>query len=278
MKARFGTVVPLCLLFAACTFTPAPTASAQDQPGGAAQTPSKYLYLTNEAVKPGMSDAHIKNESAEAQAARQANSPAHYIGMVSITGPSHALFLHSFDAFADLQKHHEEMMANAQFHEALKTGQAAETPLLESSMGSIYVRRSDLSLHPLGDISQVHFFEITLYHVRSGHHQDWERLAKLYMKALDSTPNAHWAMFEKMYGVSSDNAFIVVTGMKSLSEVDDEVMNEKNLPSTVGEAQLQMMRELGSTTIESSESDLFAVVPQMSYVPSGWDQSFWGQK
>jgi hypothetical protein len=44
---------------------------------------------------------------------------------------------------------------------------------------------------------------------------------------------------------------------------------------------MQLMRELGSQTVESSESDLFAIVPQISYVPDAWltaSPDFWGKK
>jgi hypothetical protein len=54
-----------------------------------------------------------------------------------------------------------------------------------------------------------------------------------------------------------------------------------NLPKTAGDDQLQLMRELGSETVESSESDLFAIIPQISYVPAAWltaSPDFWGKK
>ena len=43
----------------------------------------------------------------------------------------------------------------------------------------------------------------------------------------------------------------------------------------------KLMHELGSQTVESSESDLFAMVPQISYVPDAWltaSPDFWGKK
>ena len=59
------------------------------------------------------------------------------------------------------------------------------------------------------------------------------------------------------------------------------MLDGNNLPKTAGADQLQVMRELGSVTVKSAESDLFAVVPQMSYVPASWltaSPDFWGKK
>jgi hypothetical protein len=84
-----------------------------------------------------------------------------------------------------------------------------------------------------------------------------------------------------MYGEDSDRTFILVTPIKALGEEDQSVIDSDNLPKTVGADQMQMMRELGSKTVESAESDLFAIVPQMSYVPDSWlkaSPDFWGKK
>ncbi len=127
----------------------------------------------------------------------------------------------------------------------------------------------------------MRFFDITLFHISSSHYEDWEQLVKLYAKAYASVANAHWAMFEKHYGEESDDTFILVVPMKSLAEEDQAMIDGKNLPKTAGEDQLQLMRELGAATIKSSESDIFAIVPQMSYVRDSWlkaSPDFWGKK
>lgn len=280
MKTRLILRAALCMLAAGSIVSAAQTAPTQPeatQPHG----PSKYLYLSNVSIKPGMEDSFIQNESAEVQAVREANSPIHYFGMVGITGAPRALFFAGFDSFADLQKRHEQEMSDAKLQATLKADNAAETPSLAGVMGSIYMYREDLSLNSALDISQYRFFDITLFHIANGQYQDWEHLVKLYAKAYSSVANAHWAMFEKMYGEDSDRTFILVTPIKALSEEDQSVIDSDNLPKTVGADQMQMMRELGSKTVESAESDLFAIVPQMSYVPDSWlkaSPDFWGKK
>ena len=280
MNSRVAVNVALFLLSAGTIAGTAATTLAQRNPGQV-HAPSKYLYLGNESIKPGMEDAVIQNESSQVQTLRDANSPVNYLGMISITGASRAIFFAGYDSFAEMQKDHEQEMSNSKMQDALKADNAAEAPMLAGAMGSIYEYREDLSLNASVDLSTIRFFDITLFHIRSGHRQDWERLVKLYEKAFSSAPDARWATFEKDYGEGSDNTFIVVTPLTSLAGVDQEMLDGNNLPKAAGADQLQMMRELGSATIESSEADLFAVVPQMSYVPDSWvtaSPDFWGKK
>jgi hypothetical protein len=243
--------------------------------------PPKYIYLTNISIKPNMTGAVIADESTEVQAERAANAPINYFGMVSITGSPRALFFAGFDSFDSMQKEHDQGMSDSKLQDALKAADATEAPALSQTYGSIYKFRDDLSLNSAIDISQERFFDITLFHVHSGHYQDFEHLVKLYMKAYSTIAGSHWAMFEKLYGEDSDRTFILVTPIKALAEEDQFMIDGDNLPKTAGDDQLQLMRELGSETVESSESDLFAIIPQISYVPAAWltaSPDFWGKK
>jgi hypothetical protein len=278
MKARFGAVVSVCLLFASCSFIAAPTAAAQDQ-SGQAQGPSKYLFLTNVDLKPEQGNAYHKLESDETQALRGANAPSHYIAMGAITGGSHVVYLHSFDSFADLQKNHEAMMGMSKLMDTMRTDDTAEAPLVADRHTSIYSYEPDLSLRPEVEIQKMRFMRITIFHVRSGHDQDFKDVAKQFVKAYQSSiPDARWAMFEKMYGAGSNNTYILCTPMDSLSVVDAMHDNGKKFDAAVGPDQLKSLRSGLDASVESDESDLFAFSPQMSYVPSNWDQSFWGKK
>ncbi|MGA2906782.1 MAG: hypothetical protein ABSE36_03695 [Terracidiphilus sp.] len=278
MKVHPAVKAALCLLVAGPLLSTKPAAA--QLPSGV-NPPPKYIFLSNIAIKPNMAGSVIAAESSEVQAERAANAPIHYFGMLSFTGSPHALFFAGFDSFADMQKEHDQGMSDPKLQEALKSGDAAEAPALSDTHGSIYKYRDDLSLNAAVDISQMRFFDITVFHVRYGHYEDWEHLVKIYEKAYSTIPNAHWAMFEKLYGEDSDRTFILVTPIKALAEEDQAMIDGDNLPKTVGADQMQLMRELGSQTVESSESDLFAIVPQISYVPDAWltaSPDFWGKK
>jgi hypothetical protein len=281
MKLRIGSKVPLCLLIAGITLSTAPSLLAQRE-AGQTQGPSKYLYLTNVDLKPEQSNAYEKLEADEVQALRAANAPSHYLGMWPITGSNHVLFMHGFDSFADLQKNHETTMGMSKLMDTLRTDGAAEAPLLADRHTSIYSYDEDLSLNTPLDLSKQRFMRITLFHVRRGHGQDWEHTVKLFIKAYQTAlPSAHWAMFEKMYGVDSDNAYILVTPMESLSDVDVMHENGKKFRTAIGEDQLDVLRKSMNASVESSETDLFALGPKISYVPASWltaSPDFWGKK
>jgi hypothetical protein len=278
MKVRLAVKIALCILVANPLLCTKPAAA--QMPSGV-NPPPKYIYLSNVAIKPNMSGSFIAAETSEVQAERDAKAPIQYFGMLSFTGSPHALFFAGFNSFADMQKEHDQGMSDSKLQDALKAGDAAEAPALSQTYGSIYKYRDDLSLNSAVDISQMRFFDITLFHVRYGHYEDFEHLVKLYEKAYSSIPNAHWAMFEKLYGEDSDRTFILVTPIKALAEEDQAMIDGDSLPKTVGADQMQLMRELGSQTVESSESDLFAIIPQISYVPDAWltaSPDFWGKK
>jgi hypothetical protein len=279
MKVNPAVKTAMCLLVAGPILGTA-LAVGQMPPSGV-NPPPKYIYLTNIAIKPNMTGAFIANESSEVQAEHAAKAPINYFGMINITGSPRALFFAGFNSFADMQKQHDQGMADSKLQDSLKAADAAEASALSDAHGSIYKYRDDLSLNSALDISQQRFFDITVFHIHSGHYQDWEHLVKLYEKAYSAIPNSHWSMFEKQFGEDSDRTFILVTPIKSLAEEDQFQIDGDSLPKAVGGDQLQMMRELGSETIESSESDLYAIVPEISYVPDSWltaSPDFWGKK
>lgn len=264
MKARLGSVVPRCLLFASFSFTAAPAASAQDQ-SGQVQGPSKYLFLTDVNLKPEQNSAYGKLESDEAQALREANAPSHHIAMWAITGGSHVVYFSGFDSFADLQKNHEATMAMSKLMDTMRTDNAAEAALVANRHASVYSYEPDLSLNAHADISKMHFMRIIIFHVRRGHDQDFKDVAKQFVKAYQTAlPEAHWAMFAKRYGTGSDNTYILCTAMGSLSDVDNMREGGKKFDAAVGAEQLQALRKSVNDAVESSESELFAFSPQMS--------------
>ncbi|MGA8731977.1 MAG: hypothetical protein WB608_24680 [Terracidiphilus sp.] len=281
MNLRSNSAVAVCLLVAALTFSPGPAALAQ-QEAGQVHTPSKYLYLDNVQLKPDQGGAFSKLEGDEAEALRAAKAPYHYVGMWPITGADHVIYMHGFDSFADLQKMHDETMAMSKLQDTLKADDVQEASLVVERRTSIYSYEKDLSLGDPIDLSKMRFMRILLFHVRSGHDQDFEHVVKLFAKAYQtSLPEAHWVMFEKMYGEGSDNTYILVTPMESLSVVDVMHDDSKKFRDAVGEDQLTMLRKSLDATVESSEADLFAFGPTISYVPDSWISSspdFWGKK
>jgi len=74
---------------------------------------------------------------------------------------------------------------------------------------------------------------------------------------------------------------ILVTPMASLSDVDVMIGSGKKFSDSTGEDQLSLLRQQADADVESSEADLFALGPNISYVPESWltaSPDFWGKK
>jgi hypothetical protein len=281
MKKHLGSLVALCLLFTALNFTGVVAASAQDQMNGVTPPP-KVLQIIVETLKPGQSgNPHMKTEAAFVQAFSDAKWPEHYLGMDALSGRQRAVFFVGYDSFEAWQKDTDATQKNATLSAALDSASIADGALLESLENNSFVFRPDLSLRAPVDIPHMRYMEITIFNVRPGHGHDWDTLVKMYMTAYEKIPHAHWATFEKMYGVGSGGRYISITPMKSLAEVDQEMMDDKGFAAAVGPEQMQKLRDLTASTIESIESNLVQFNPKMSYVPDSWvkaDPAFWGQK
>jgi len=282
MRKYFGSIAGLCLLFTGLSLTGAISAAAQDQTAGTTPPP-KVLQIVNEALKPGQGgNPHMKTESAFVQALRNANWPTHYFGMDALSGKSRAVFFTGYDSFEAWQKDMNATMKNTSLAAAIDSAAVADGALLDSLETSVYVYREDLSLRAPVDIPHMRYMEISIYNIRPGHEHDWETLVTMYMAALEKVPNAHWATFEKMYGTTTSGArFIAISPMKSLAEVDQEMLDGKAFAAATTEEQKQKIRDLTASTTESTESHIFAINPKMSYVPDSWvkaDPTFWSQK
>lgn len=280
MKHRFGLIVPPCLLLAGMlNITGTLTASAQEQGANATHTPPKVLEVITEYLKPGQQGTpHMRSESVFAQAMRDAKWPTHYLGTDALTGQTRAVFFVGYDSFEAWQKDTAATMANKDLSGKLDKATVDDGALLSEVQTSAYVYREDLSLRPNVDLPHMRFFDITIFHVKSGHNRDFENVAKMFASAYEKVPDVHWTTFQKMYGKDSGSIFIVVTPMKSLAEVDQGMGNDKKLLAAVGQDQLGKMMDAANASIESSESNLYAFNPKMSYVADDWDPSFWSQK
>lgn len=278
MKARFGSVVPLCLLFASCSFTAVPAATAQSQSDRL--QPPNVLEVIVEYVKPGQAGTpHQKTEGAFAQAMRDAKWQSRYLGMNALTGRLRAVFFVPYNSFGDWQKDTDAQQKNTTLAAALDSATIADGALLEGVQTSVYHFRPDMSLRP--GANHAHYFEATIFRVHSGHEKDWDTVVKMYKDAYEkNVPDAHWDMFEEMYGTDSGNMFVLLTPMRSLDEVDNNMMNDKKIADAVGPEQMGKMRDLATATADIVQSNLLAIDPKMSYPPDQWTQAdpdFWNQ-
>jgi hypothetical protein len=277
MKTLRGLCVGIVAVSALCA------ASGQDQSSGM-MLPPKVLTITREFVKPGKAGAiHDKAESAFVQAMARAKWPTHYLGMTSLSGKSRALFFTGYDSFEAWQKDANAAEKNAALSAALEHAFEADGELLDSIDGGVFAYNQEYSLNQQAEHATpaTRYFEISVYHVKHGHHKQWDDGVKMvlaaYKKAL---PDTHWACYEVAYG-APEGTYLFITARKSAAEIDSDFAHNKDFMAAMGEDGMKKLEELSAATIESSETNLFMLNPKMSYVPDEWmkaDPDFWKPK
>jgi hypothetical protein len=123
----------------------------------------------------------------------------------------------------------------------------------------------------------MRYFEISVFHVRPGHEKDWDDLVKLVLKGYEQIPDVHWATYQAVYG-QAGGTYVVFTPMKSAAEIDRAFGQGKQFEAAMGADGMKKLGELSAAAIESSQTNLFAFNPRMSYVSEAFvkaDPDFW---
>ena len=243
--------------------------------------PPKVLTVFREYTKPGKSGtAHEKTESLFVQAMKQAKWPTHYLAVESLSGPARALFLTGYDSFAGWEKDTLATQKDKTLMAALDHASAVDGELLSETDAAALAYREDYSLRPEVDIAHMRYFEISRFQVKQGHDKDWDEIVKLVTAAYKKIPDAHWVTYSAVYGLP-DTTYIIFNPMKSAAEIDKNFAAGKDFEAVMGEEGMKKLSALSAAAIESSQTNLFAFNPRMSYPPEEWvkaDPEFWTPK
>jgi hypothetical protein len=279
LSKTIGICAGLCFFIGGVSGLPA--ARAQET-GAKATPPPKVLVIDIEWLKPGKSgSAHQKTESAFIQASEKAKSAQHYLAMEALSGPPRSLFFFSYDSFAALEKQRKEEMGNAALSADIDRAYAEDGDLLSSMARNIFTLRDDLMAEPGVAIPTMRYMQIIRVTVRPGHQADWEEYLKMLRSNLDKTqPGRHIALYQSAFGWENGGIWLLITPMKSLDEVDQANANNAKFIQNMGDTNTKRYRELAGLAIESSQRNLYAFNPEMSYVQDEWATAdpFWKRK
>lgn len=258
------------------------SAVAQEQSSGT-MSPPKILSITREFVKAGKSGSmHDKTETAFVQAMAHAKAGTHYLGMNSITGKSRSLFFTGYDSFDAWEKDVASQQKNAILAASLDRANAADGELLDSMDTAAFVYNAEYSLNQQAEHATpaTRYFQVSAYHVKPGHHKEWDEAVKMVAEGYKkSQPEAHWACYEGLYG-APEGTFLFITALKSANELDSMLAHNNDFMAAMGADGLKKLDELAAAIVDSSEANLFALNPNMSYVPAEWLKAddFWKPK
>ena len=266
----------------ALAFAAISSAVAQEQ-SSATMSPPKILAITREFVKPGKTGAmHDKSETAFVQAMARAKWQTHYLGMNSLSGKSRSLFFTGYDSFEAWEKDVTATQKNAMLSASLDRAGVADGELLDSQDAGAFAYNAEYSLNQASEHATpaTRYFEVSVYRVKQGHRKEWDEGVKMVLEAYKKAlPEAHWACYEAVFG-APEGTYLFIVARKSAGETDTDFAHNRDFASAIGEDGMRKLEELSAASIESSETNLFALNPSMSYVPSEWIKAdeFWKPK
>jgi hypothetical protein len=278
LSKTIGFCAGICLCIGGVSGLPA----ARAQETAKVMPPPKVLVIDIEWLKPGKGgSAHQKTEDAFIQANENAKVPIHYLALEALSGPPRSLFFFSYDSFAAMEKERQQEMSDTALSAVIDRAYAEDGELLTSTARNIFTLRDDLMADPGVAIATMRYMQITRVTVRPGHQADWEEYLKMLRSNLDKTqPGRHIALYQSAFGWENGGIWLLITPMKSLSEVDEANANSAKFMQNMGDTNMKRYRELAGLAIESSQRNLYAFNPDMSYVRDEWVTAdpFWKRK
>jgi hypothetical protein len=278
VKSKRRLILPAILLAAsacACTMRAQESGAEASNAG-----PPKFLNMTHQELKPGKIGAYEELETSIARIYNREAIPVFWVELESITGPAEVLYLNSFDT--------SEEMATAM--SALSAGLAAHPELAQmqdrliqenitNATTVLGVRRDDMGYRANTiDFSKMHALRLSTVFAHPGYERAFMETEWSMSEASEKVhAQAAWAVYEVVGGLP-EPAFVIVTPMQSLQEVDDIFKTSQALRQTEGGALQQHLQELARVAFGTSDTRLFSVGQKMSHVSKKFaagDADFW---
>jgi hypothetical protein len=253
--------------------TPAPTA-ANSPASDEADMPA-FLQIEREEVRAGKGAAHATNEAAWAAAYAKANSPIHWLGMTSLTGPSEAWFLTRQESFAAFEKLDASTDGNPALTAERDRLSAVDGDLLSRTSTIIAGYRPGLSYQPGVKLPTMRFMTVNLMRVKPGFVSSftdgWRMIVAAHKKA---NMDEHWAVYQVESGMP-DATFLFLYAHKSLAELDTSgpMHVAAGYRDAVGESGRRQMDDAYQNGIEMTQTIHFRLRPGMSTLPKDWAET-----
>lgn len=275
MKAR-NRLAFLIVFFAVAAL--AFPAKSQDSP--TAPGPPKYLAMQHQELKPGRQGSYDDLEASIARMFTRESIPVFWVELESVTGPSEVLSLNLFDSSEEMAKSASALAAALAAHpELLQMRDRLLQENISSGTTVLGVLRDDMGYRANTiDFSKMRVLRLSTVFAHPGYERafleaEWS-LSQASEKVNARTP---WAVYEVIGGLP-EPAFVVVTPMRSLSEVDDVFETSQELKKTDGGALEQHLQELARIAYGTTDTRLFQAGPRMSHASkelAAGDPDFW---
>jgi hypothetical protein len=276
MKKLLCSIATLCFALAGSF-----AARAQAPATPAAMPPPNILNIETDNVKPYQMAPYNKVADEYPSVSAKYKQHGHYLAMDSITGAPRAMYLFDYDSYEAMQKAGDEFLGNATAKSTFDALDAREAPYTAEVHNVIWHYRPDLSNNTEGaDIPHTHFWEVIIFHMKSGHDAQFEEMTKMYRDTnLKIGQNIPWATYEALHG--AQDQYLVLVPMTSLKDEDVGLAHMKAFGEALGEEGMHRMDKLSEEGVASVEDNLFATRPEASYMSPDLvkaDPGYWAPK
>jgi hypothetical protein len=239
--------------------------------------PPPVLLIQRELVKPGKGPAHNEWESGWPRAFAQANWPHNYLAMTALSGNNEAWFLLGYPSFSAMEKEMGAMDANATLTNEMKRLGAGESDYLETTSSIIAQYMPTLSHGGPINLAKMRYFEVLRFTMKPGHDQDFIRGVTLYGEGSTKAKlDNHWATYQVVSGLAA-GSYLLFIPMSSISMFDTRVAEDNAVMTALGAADRAAFGRVYTDGVASSQSQIFAFNPKMSYVSKAMKDAdpFW---
>ena len=253
------------------------------QDGNPAAGPPRFLNMIHQELKPGRVWEYDELETSIARIYAREGIPVYWVELESITGPSEVLYLNLFGSSEDLAKSQKALSAALAAHPEL--AQTQDRLLQENTSSGttvLGIRRDDMGYRANTiDFSKMRALRLSTVFAHPGYERAFmETLWSLSEASQKANARTAWAVYEVISGLP-EPAFVIVTPMQSLDEIDDVFEAGQALKKAEGGAVEQHLQELARIAYGTSDTRLFLVGPKMSHVSrelATTDPDFWSPR
>ena len=252
----------------------------------AAQGPPPVVLIVREDIKPGMMGTHNRHSAEFAGIFNKLQTPNHRIALVPVAGSENeVVYLTGAATFAELEGMQkatdEKMSAVSGKMKADLDRLDKEAPALHAGMRDMLaVFRPDLSYSPGVKLPTMRYLAVTTVRVRPGQEDQYAEYVNKMVKVARDKAKAelHIAAFQIIAG-SASTTYLFFRPMKSLAEYDLRI--GPRVREAMSDDQKKNADKMTGETVQFSETSVYAMSPQMSYVSKemiAGDPAFWNRK
>jgi hypothetical protein len=254
---------------------------AQDSTAEASSAgPPRFLNMIHQELKPGRSGAYEELETSVARIYTREAIPFFWVELESITGPAEVLYLNLYDSAEEMATAMSAVSAGLAAHPEL--AQMQDRLLQENVTNAttvLGVRRDDMGYRANTiDFSKMRALRLSTVFAHAGYERAFMETEWSMSEASEKVhAQAAWAVYEVVGGLP-EPAFVIVTPMQSLQEVDDLFKTSQALRQSEGGVLQQHLQELARVAFGTSDTRLFSVGQKMSHVSKKFaagDADFW---